>query len=218
MVDEVLHPCEVCVPFRRNTKFPANVVLVMCPITIVKRRIRQNEIRLKVFVEITPKSVGIFRTKITVDAAKGEVHSCQTPRCGIGLLSIDRDVANSASMYFHDSFALDEHSPGATAWIIYSPMKWLQDFNQELNNVLWRVELSSTLPFSLGKSAEEVFVYPAQDVFRAVFAVAKADRADQVDQLTEPLLIERRSGVLLRQHAFEPGIVALDGDHWQAGR
>ena len=44
-------------------------------------------------------------------------------------------------------------------------------------------------------------------------AIAQADGADQVDQFAQPLLVERRPGVVLGQDAFEPGVVALDGDH-----
>ena len=43
--------------------------------------------------------------------------------------------------------------------------------------------------------------------------VAQADGADQVDQFAEALLVERRPGVVLGQHALEPRVVALDGDH-----
>ena len=38
------------------------------------------------------------------------------------------------------------------------------------------------------------------------------DRADQVDQLAEPGLVERRPGVVLRQHALERRVLPLDGD------
>ena len=43
--------------------------------------------------------------------------------------------------------------------------------------------------------------------------VADPDIADEVDDLAEPLFVERRAGVVLGQHAFERGVVALDAGH-----
>ncbi len=42
---------------------------------------------------------------------------------------------------------------------------------------------------------------------------AQADVADHIDQLAEAMLIEPRVGVILRQHTFEPRVVALDRHH-----
>ena len=43
--------------------------------------------------------------------------------------------------------------------------------------------------------------------------VAEPDVADQVDELAEALLVEAGAGVVLRQHALERRVVALDGGH-----
>ena len=47
----------------------------------------------------------------------------------------------------------------------------------------------------------------------AGFLVADLDVADQVDELAEARLVERRAGVVLGQHALERRVVALDAGH-----
>jgi len=41
----------------------------------------------------------------------------------------------------------------------------------------------------------------------------EVDTSDEVDQFTEPLLIEGRPRIVFREHTFERRIVAFDGDH-----
>ena len=48
---------------------------------------------------------------------------------------------------------------------------------------------------------------------RATRFVAHADRADEVDEFAEAILIERGAGVIFRQNAFQTRVVALDRDH-----
>ena len=62
---------------------------------------------------------------------------------------------------------------------------------------------------------EEILIDAAEQVHRAVVSSSspQADGRDQVDQLTESLLVEAGAGVVLGQHALEPRVVALDGDH-----
>ena len=90
-----------------------------------------------------------------------------------------------------------------------------------------RVELAAALALGAGEPREEVLVDPAQGVLGAVGRAAERDVADQVDELTEPLLVEAGPAEVLGQHALEGGVVALDGRHriiddlcrwWAAGR
>ena len=60
---------------------------------------------------------------------------------------------------------------------------------------------------------EKVFVDAAENVLGAVLCIAESDGADQVDELAEPLLVERRTGVVLGQHALERRVLLLDRDH-----
>ena len=54
------------------------------------------------------------------------------------------------------------------------------------------VELAAFLAFGAGELAEEVFVDPAEDVFRAIGFVAEADGADEVDKFAQAVFVEGR--------------------------
>ena len=108
---------------------------------------------------------------------------------------------------------LDKHAAGAAAGVIDPALVGGKHLHQHTDDAAGRVELAAFLAFGAGELGQEVFVDPAQDVFGAVLFVAQADVADQVDELAEALLIEARVGVVLGQHAFEGGVVALDGQH-----
>ena len=76
-----------------------------------------------------------------------------------------------------------------------------------------RVELAAVFAFGAGELGEEVFVDTSKNVFGAVFGVAQAYGADEVDVFAEAVLVEAGAGVVLGEDAFEAGIVAFDGDH-----
>ncbi len=64
---------------------------------------------------------------------------------------------------------------------------------------------------SARRTGQEILVDPAQDILAPVLGIAQADGADQVDQLAQPLLVQRRPGVVLGQRAFEPRLSRIDG-------
>ena len=115
-------------------------------------------------------------------------------------------------------FRLHEHAAAAAAGIVDArplagSMVRGEHLDQHLDHAPRCVELATLLAFGAGELGEEVFVDAAQRVFRAVFGRPQANRADQVDQFTEALLVECRAGVVFGQHALEARIVALDRDH-----
>ena len=102
---------------------------------------------------------------------------------------------------------------GAAARVVDAALVGLEHLDQQLDDAARRVELAALLALGAGELGEEVLVDAAEDVLRAALRVAEPDVADQVDELAEALLVERRAGVVLGQHALERGVVALDGDH-----
>jgi hypothetical protein len=52
-----------------------------------------------------------------------------------------------------------------------------------------------------------------EHVFRAARLVTDFDVADQIDELPQPLLVECRASVVLRQHTPERRVVPLDPGH-----
>jgi len=47
----------------------------------------------------------------------------------------------------------------------------------------------------------------------AILCITDRDAADEVDEPDEPRLVQRGAGVLLGEHTFEQGVVALDACH-----
>ena len=102
--------------------------------------------------------------------------------------------------------ALHEHAAGAAAGVVDAALVGREHLDQHPDDTRRRVELAAVLALGAGELREEVFVDAAEDVLGAVRRSAKADVADQVDELAEPLLVEAGAGVVLGQHALERGL------------
>jgi hypothetical protein len=85
--------------------------------------------------------------------------------------------------------------------------------DQELDHAARRVELAALLALGARELRQEVLVHAAKDVLGARLLVADPDVADEVDELPEPRLVQRRPRVVLRQHALQRGVVPLDAFH-----
>src|SRR5271155_5128359 len=76
-----------------------------------------------------------------------------------------------------------------------------------------RVKLAALLALGAGELAQKIFIHAAENVFGPAFAVAKANRADEVNEFAKPVFVEGWTGIFLGQHAFERGIVLFHSDH-----
>jgi len=96
------------------------------------------------------------------------------------------------------NFALDEHAAGPAAGVKDAAFVRFYHFDEELDDGLRSVKLAAL--FSLGgcELAEEVFVDAAENVLGAAFPIAETNRADEVDEFAESVLVERFSRVVLR--------------------
>src|SRR5207253_2077838 len=105
---------------RRRTEFPSNVALelIAAPVAVVEGRVREDVIGFQIFVQIPVKRVSVTRTEVAIDAADGEVHFGKSPRRGIRLLSVDRDIADFSAMRLDEFLALHEHAAGTAAGIV----------------------------------------------------------------------------------------------------
>lgn len=183
------------------------------PVGVVEGRIREDEVGAEILVEVAAEGVGVLGTEVGLDAPDGEVHHREAPGGGVALLPVDRDVAEPPAVGLHELLGLYEHAAGAAARVVDAPPVRRQHFDEHADYALGGVELAAVLALGAGELGEEVLVDPAQNVLGAVFGVAEADGADQVDELAQTLLVERRPGIVLGQHALEPLVVALEGHH-----
>jgi len=116
-------------------------------------------------------------------------------------------------MRLDELLALHEHAARAAARVIDPALIGCEHLDQHAHDMGRRIELAAFLALGAGKLRQEVLVNAAQNVAGAVGRAAEADIADEIDQLAEPLLVEARARVILRQDGFERGVVALDRRH-----
>ena len=76
-----------------------------------------------------------------------------------------------------------------------------------------RVELAAFLALGAGELRQEIFVDAAEHILGAARLVADPDVADEVDEASEPCLVERGAGVVLGQHALERRVVTFNAGH-----
>ncbi len=164
-------------------------------------------------MQVAAEGVGLLGAEVGFDAAQGEVHHGQTARGGVALLAVDADVAQLAAVGFDELFRLHEHAAGAAARVVDAAFVGREHGDQAAHHAGRGVELATILALGAGELGKEVFVHATQDVLGAVFAVAQADGADEVDEFAQAVLVEAGAGVLFGQDALEARVVALDGDH-----
>jgi hypothetical protein len=149
---------------------------------------------------------GVAVRDLRVDAADGEVHLGEAPGGVVGLLAVDRDVAELAGVGLDELLALHEHAARAAAGVVDAALVRGEHLDQHAHHVRGRVELAAALALGAGEAREEVLVHAAERVARAVGRAAERDVADQVDDLAQALLVETRPGVVLGQHALSEGL------------
>ena len=147
-------------------------------------------------------------------------HLREPPRRVIGLLTVDADVRLrpaavpvAAGVGAHELDRLHEHPRRAAARVVDPAPVRRQHLDEHADDAARRVELAALLALGAGELRQEVLVDPAEHVAGPGVLVADPDVADEVDQLAEPPLVERRPGVVARQHVLERQVVALNGGH-----
>ena len=147
MIDKVLDPGVVGVPHRWHAVLPALIIgqPLAAPVAHVEGRIGQQVVRLEILVEVVVESISRRRPQVGVDAANGQIHLGQPPGGGVGLLTVDGDVANLPAVGFHELFGLHEHAARAAAGVVHAALVGLDHLDQQLHHALGRVELPAAL-------------------------------------------------------------------------
>ena len=122
-------------------------------------------------MHVAAKRVGVHRAEIPFDAANSQVHHRQSLRCRVGLVPVDRNVADSPAMLFDKLFARREHASRTAARIVDSLLVRREHLGQHVDHAARRVELPAVLPLGIGELREEVFVDAAlriENILRVV--------------------------------------------------
>jgi hypothetical protein len=86
-------------------------------------------------------------------------------------------------MRLDELLALHEHAAGAAARVVDPALIGCEHLDQHAHDMRRRIELAALLALGAGELRQEIFVDAAEDVAGAVSRAAKADIADEVDQL-----------------------------------
>ena len=129
----------------------------------------------------------------------------------VGGLPIDVKLAPDGSVFYITN-------QGRNGVSIVDPVAmkevgFLQHLDEQPHDDARRVELPAALALRRSEAPEEVLIYAPQDVSRAALCTAETDGAHEVDEFAEAGLVERRSGVVLREDALEPGVRLFDAFH-----
>lgn len=213
VVDEVLDPCEVCIPLRRDAVLPADVVVFAEPVGVVEGGIGQDEVGPEVGVERAAEGVGVLGSEVGLDAPEGEVHDGEAAGGGVALLAVDADVAKLAAVGFHEFLALDEHAARSAGGVVDASPVRSDHLDEEADDAGGGVKLAAVLPLGAGELGEEVLEDAPKEVLGPAGGIGKLDGADEVDKLAEAILVEVGAAVVFVQGALEAGVVPFEGDH-----
>ena len=135
------------------------------------------------------------------DAPDRKVHHCKAPGRVVGLLAVDRDVADFSAVGEHEPLRLYEHPARTAARVKHPPLVRLDHLDKEPDHRARRVKLAAGLAFGIGEPPKEVFVNAADDVVFSRLGVAETDPVHEIHDCTETRRAERRLRILFRQHA-----------------
>ena len=193
VVNHVLHPGEVRVPLRRHAVPPALVLgqPLAAPVRDVERRIRENEVRLEVWIAVVVEGVAVG--DLSFDPANGQVHLGESPRGVVRLLAVDREMSPRAlpPLPFPVAWARmnsmdwtnmpEEPQPR----IVDTTPIWLQHLDEQPDDAAGSVELATLLALGARELRKEVLIYAPEHVLGTGLGVPDSDVAHHVDQLAK---------------------------------
>ena len=212
---DVLQPGVVGVADGRYAEGPARVFAqaVAAPVGDVEGRVGEDVVEAQVAQLVLVEAAFVVPADVGVDAAHGQVHLGQAPGGVVALLAVDGDVADAPAVFEHELFALHEHAATAAAGVVDAALVGFEHLHQHLHHRMRGVELAAALALAACELAEEVFVDAAEQVVGLSALFVHGDAGDQVDQLAQHQLVQRRAGVVLGQHALQGFVVLFDGAH-----
>ena len=122
-------------------------------------------------------------------------------------------VAVSGGVGADEVHRLHEHARRAAAGVVDASAVGLQHLHQQPDDGARGVELAALPSLQKGELPQEVLVDPAQHIGGPRLGPADLDVADEVDDLPQPLLVQRLPGVVRGQHIPQRRVLPLHGGH-----
>ena len=103
-------------------------------------------------MQVAQEGVGGLLAEVGLDAADGEVHVCQPPGGGVGLLAEDGDVGLLAAVRLDELLGLHEHAARAAAGVIDAPVVGFEHLDEQADDAARGEELAAELAFGLART------------------------------------------------------------------
>ncbi len=116
-------------------------------------------------------------------------------------------------MRLDEFLTADKHPARTAARVIDTTFVRCQHLNENADDVRGCVELSTLLTLGAGELREKVLVHSTENILGSVCGTTETDIADEVNELTETLLVETRTRIVFWEHTLERRVVPLDGGH-----
>ena len=148
-MNHVLHPGEISVSCRWQSKLPAWVFLqfVSSPITEIEWRVRHDEVSLQRGMLVVEERVGIRLSEVGFQSTDGHVHVRHLPCAGVCFLAIYADTRKLLLVVLDELGTLHKHATRAAAGVIDTALEGLQYLHDGADDATWRVELAGILAF-----------------------------------------------------------------------
>jgi len=185
------------------------------PIGHIEGRIGEDEVGLEVRKSAAMEAALVVPGDLGVNALHSKVHLRQPIGGVIDLLAIDGNVAKAAAMLGNELLRLHEHAARAAAGVLGPPLEGLAHLDQRPHHATRRQKLAAPLALVGCERREAVLIHPAEQIAGPVELIVDANVGEQVDELAQHHLVERRPRLALRQRALELGVGrhVLDGFH-----
>ena len=199
----MLNPCIVCVSCRRQTIFPAFIILqlILIPRMIIKWWICKDKICLQCWMQIICKGIRIVWTKISVNSTNCHIHLRHFPSIWICFLSVYWNISSFSAVCLNKFFTLNKHTTRPTTTVIHTAIiKWAQNRNQCLNNARWRVELTTANTFLLCKLSNTILICATQKIFTRFCITHINIVGKNINYITQNSFVQIWTCVILRQY------------------
>ena len=125
------------------------------------------------------------------DAVQQHVHLANGPGAAVEFLPGQFEIAGIAADLLHVLLGLDQHAPRPAGRIIdRHAFRWLDQLDQEPDDLGRRVKLAPLLPGAVGEVLDQVFVRGSQQVWELEVIVAQGQVVEVLDELDQGAVIQ----------------------------
>ena len=196
--EHVLHKHEVglLALFRHPDSEASGILDVLPDVILAERRIGGHAVvagQLAALGLVLRAAQCVFLADVSrLNPVKEHVHFADGPRGAHALLPGERKIARISTALADVVARLDQHAAGTDGGIIDAHARLrVEDFDDDADDIGWRVELARLFAGGIGEVFDEVFVGRAEEVGELEVLIAQGDLLEVLDEVRERVVVER---------------------------